>query len=762
MKLVYTLFALFPMFAAAEGVINIGAANLEADLNTAVENMNGATTIVLPAGRFEFSNELIIDRPGLVLKGQGQNKTVLSFAKQKAGPQGIIATKDQITFEDFAVEDSFGNAIKVIGAKHVTFRRVKVSWTRGKSEKNGAYGLYPVLSEHVLIENCDVSGASDAGIYVGQSKNIIVRNNYAHDNVAGIEIENSDDADVYENLVERNTAGVLIFNLPDLVKKDGIGTRIYRNNIRENNTKNFSMKGTIINLVPKGMGVFMMAAQGTEVFDNDIAWHALAGVAISNYAISQRTVRDPQYDPMPKRIYVHGNRFKTRRFALPDGSEMNLIIKVLSGLGPKDVVFDGIDDGTYVGTPPSSENRICIGQNTSNRGFKFANLHLDNQRPYFPFPGGPVTRSLKDHECAYPSRAAVTFPTVTALPIATVPSEDEVLGACKAQTSSVNWKALDFDCPDLADFNLFADAQDPTQNPQGGTKYSLNNQLFTDYALKDRFIFIPPGTSIGYREKYALDLPIGSVITKTFSINEPGQTAPTLIETRLLVRRSTGWVPLNYTWANGRAKLDRAGFVKKKVVQVKEEKIAIDYHVPNLRQCSSCHFVNNQIVPIGLQAQFLNRPSLDDEKINQLEVWNSKKIIAGLPAQGNIPRLVSWDDLTAPVDERAKAYLEINCAHCHNAKGNARSTGLYLQSKFASDSVEMGHCKTPVAAGIGTGGHQFDVVPGKASKSILFHRMGQSHLAVKMPQLGRSVSHKEGNALIETWINEMPAVDCAK
>jgi|GEM_PF-6035181 len=133
--------SLLPFFARAEQVIVLGAENLEAELNTTLENLNGTTTVVLPAGRFELSNELIIDRPGLVLKGQGASKTILSFAKQKAGPQGIIATKDQVTFEDFAVEDSFGNAIKVIGAKHVTFRRVKVSWTRGKSEKNGAYGL---------------------------------------------------------------------------------------------------------------------------------------------------------------------------------------------------------------------------------------------------------------------------------------------------------------------------------------------------------------------------------------------------------------------------------------------------------------------------------------------------------------------------------------------------------------------------------------------------------------------------------------------
>jgi parallel beta-helix repeat protein len=760
-KTLLLLSLVLTMPALAENrLINIAPENFEADLNEALESMTGPTTITMPAGTFKLSNELLIDRPGLTLKGQGMDKTILSFKEQKAGPQGVLATKDQITFEDFAVEDSFGNAIKVIGAKHVTFRRVRISWTRGPSVKNGAYGLYPVLSEHVLIEGCEVSDASDAGIYVGQSKNIIVRGNHAHHNVAGIEIENSDDADVYSNLVEYNTAGILIFNLPDLVKKDGTGTRIYGNMIRENNHDNYSMKGTIINLVPKGMGVFILSARGTEIFDNDIEWHALAGIAISHYAISGRTIRDPSYDPMPKRIYVHNNRFKSRRMALPDGTQMNFIIKFIAGPSPKDVVYDGIDDGSYNGEPPTAENRICLGENTSNRGsFTYANLHLDNQRPYIPLPGGPVTRSKAPHDCSYPSRATVVLPQAPELPVIPTPSRDEVQRVCKSQGTGVNWKAFDYDCPDLADYRLFQDPSDPTQNAVTGVKYELNNQLFTDYALKDRFIFLPPGKKMNYREKFALDMPQGTLITKTFSVEEPDMAHPTLIETRLLIHRKGGWVALNYTWENGTARLNRAGFVKKMKVQLQAKVVDIDYHVPNLRQCSSCHFVNERMTPIGPAAKFLNRPSPHNPSENQLKAWDAKGMLAGLEGV-TLSQAIAWEDATHTVDERAKAYLEINCAHCHNPKGNARNTGLFLTADRESNSVEMGHCKTPVAAGIGTGGRSFDIVPGYPDKSILMHRLESSHLAVKMPQLGRSIPHEEGNTLIRTWIEEMPKSNC--
>jgi parallel beta-helix repeat protein len=743
-------------FSAYAREIRISVANFEADLNNAIDTADSKTKIIMPAGTFIMQNEVLIDRPGISLIGQGPEKTVLTFKNQKAGPQGILATKDRITFQGFAVEDSFGNGIKVFGAKYVTFRNLRVTWTRGPSPLNGPYGIYPVLTENTLIENCDVSGSSDAGIYVGQSKNIIVRKNIAHGNVAGIEIENSDDADVYENEAHHNTAGILVFNLPDLVKKEGHRTRIFSNHIHNNNSKNFSSKGTIISLVPKGMGVFLMASLDTEVFNNVIQWHTLTGVGITNYAISERIVRDPTYNPMPKGIQVYGNHFSSHSIGIFDGGRMNFIIKLLSGLAPKDIIYDGISDGTYEGQRPSEKNRICIQGNDSNRGLQFANLHLDHQRPHYPYPGGPVTKSLAEYDCALTrSQDVVLQRAPVEIPSEPGPTEEEILKVCKTQTKGVNWEALNFDCPDLSDYHFFTDSTDPTKSPIEGFSYLLNNQLFTDYAIKHRFIFLPSGQSIKYQAQYALDFPVGSAITKTFSIQEADKPTPTLLETRVLIRRASGWIPLNYSWKAGKAVLNRAGFVRSMTARVDGQgDLALDYHSPNLRQCSSCHFINEKLTPIGPQAKFLNRK-------NQLESWSQKSFLTGLPdSSEKIPALVEWNDVSKPVDDRAHAYLAINCTHCHNPAGNARNTGLFLQSERKSESVEMGHCKSPVAAGIGTGGNEFDIQPGSAEKSILYYRISHSHLAVKMPQLGRSVNHLEGNELIKDWINQMPAVDC--
>lgn len=749
-------FATLSLPTIAQTIVHVSAQNFEVSLNEAIENAHGPTTIVMPAGRFSMSNELILDKPGLTLKGQGLKATILSFKQQKAGPQGMIGTKDQITFEDFAVEDTHGNAIKVYNSNHVTFRRVKVSWTQGARKSNGAYGLYPVLSRNVLIEGTEVSGASDAGIYVGQSVNIVVRNNRAFGNVAGIEIENSEKADVYGNVVTDNTAGILVFTLPDLIKKDGKHTRVFANKVFDNNRTNFSTKGSIINLVPKGMGVFMLAARHVEIFDNFIKGHSLSNIAIAHYAISERKVTDPTFDPMPRGIHIYSNRFRSGLITIPDGSRMNLIIKLIGGLSPKDVIYDGIDDGTYNGDAPRETDRICIRENTSNREFKFVNLHLDNSRPGYPYPGGPASRRVGRYECALDLIPPVTLETPTALPDPTpVPTAAEVAQACGADSAGVNWGAVEFDCPKLSDYRLFKSPQDPTRDAREGFLYRLNNELFTDYALKDRFVFLPPGKSINYAVPYVLDFPLGTIITKTFSLQLPGRETPKLIETRLLVRRQAGWKPLNYTWGEDQeARLNRSGFIMPVTIRVAKVKdLAINYHVPSLRQCASCHSIDGRIVPIGPKAKFLNHDQ-------QLQQWASAGKLTGLPIESEIPRVPAWNDLTADVDTRAKAYLEINCSHCHNPKGNASPTGLFLQAGRPSNSVEIGYCKTPVAAGFGSGGNKFDIHPGSAKRSILYYRMGADHLAAKMPQLGRSVPHAEGNKLIEEWIDAMAPSEC--
>ncbi len=750
-----TIFLLLSSMAMASPERVLTGVNIEREINESIEAANGETVIVIPAGTFFFLNELLVTKPGITIRGQGAKKTILSFKNQKAGAQGVLASRDRFRIENLTIEDTAGNGIKVIGANNVQFVGVRVRWSKKLSPSNGAYGLYPVLSKNILIENCEVSDSSDAGIYVGQSDQILVRDNEVHHNVAGIEIENSDNADVIQNRAHDNTAGILVFNLPDLVKKDGKGTYIHDNDIYDNNGKNFSTKGSIINLVPKGLGYFSLAARDIEISNNRFRKHSLTHIAITNYAISERTVKDPTFDPMPKGVSIHSNDFGASQLTVPDGSKMNFIIKFLSGVMSQDIIYDGIDDGTYHGDRAKPLDRICIGENKKDGKFRFANLHLDHTRPHFPLPGR-LTRDLSDHSCELPAvRPRSIDLNAGVVTSVSHPSAEEVQAACTASGRNVNYRAIGYDCPELADYRLFQDPQDPTKNPVSGFRYELTNQLFTDYSLKDRFIFLPKGESIDYRPEFAMNFPVGTVITKTFSLKIPGTSKSRLIETRLLIRRSGGWVPLNYLWGDdGRARLERSGMVFSTKTETPTKKvIAIDYHVPGLRQCMSCHSINGDMAPIGLRAKFLN-------KGDQLEEWAKAGFIKNLPDSSQVTKIPEWTDVTAPIDMRAKAYLEINCTHCHNPVGNARNTGLFFSTERKSNTVEMGHCKTPVAAGFATGGNLYDVTPGSAKKSILMYRMGQNHLAVKMPQLGRSVIHQEGNDLISQWIDSMAKVPC--
>ena len=741
MKTFIALSLLLISFAEASILVTIQGPDVEKELNDALELATGETEIELPEGTFFFQNELLITKAGITLRGQGAKKTILSFKDQKAGAQGVLATRDRLRIQDLTVEDSAGNGIKVIGANNVQFSGVRVRWSKKKSAMNGAYGLYPVLSKNVLIENCEVSDASDAGLYVGQSTGIVVRKNDVHHNVAGIEIENSDDADVYENSAHDNTAGILVFNLPDLIKKDGKGTYIHHNDIFDNNGENFSTKGSIVNLVPRGLGYFSIASQRTEIAHNKFRNHSLSHAGVSNYFVSERHVKDPTYDPMPKGISIHSNDFGPSRLALPDGSRINFIIKFIAGLKSHDIIYDGIDDGTYNGQKPSELDKICIGENKKDGKFRFANLHLDYTKPHSPLPG-KLTRSLEEHKCELP---AVRPPAIdlTAGKVEEIsrPEESAVREACQKSGEGINRKALDYDCPKLSDYRLL---------PEEGLRYELNNQLFTDYAAKERVIYLPVGMKMNYRDEFALDFPVGTVISKTFSL----PSGP--VETRLLIHRKSGWVPLNYVWDNGVARLDRSGKIfAAKVKDSAGRELSIDYHVPSLRQCASCHSINGSMTPIGPRLKFLH-------KGEQLKSWQKKGLVTNLPDLNAVHELPEWMDETAPVDLRAKAYLEINCAHCHNPVGNARNTGLFFSTERDSKSVEMGHCKAPVAAGFATGGNLFDVTPGYADKSILMFRTGHNHLAVKMPQLGRSVVHREGNALLKRWINEMEKVNCKR
>ena len=247
------------------GVLTPGP-TFEKDLQTALIEAKPGSTVELPEGRFNINGTLSLTVPNVTIRGQGIGKTVLSYKNQKTGAAGMLVTGNNFTLDGLTIEDTKGDGVKINNADGVTIRRVRVEWTGGPNEKNGSYGIYPVQCKNVLIEDSASIGAADAGIYVGQSKNIIVRRNRAEYNVAGIEIENSEGADVYENVATNNAGGLLVFGLPDLPVKGSRNTRVFNNQVFGNNTQNFAPKGNMVAKVPTGTGVLVLATHQADVY----------------------------------------------------------------------------------------------------------------------------------------------------------------------------------------------------------------------------------------------------------------------------------------------------------------------------------------------------------------------------------------------------------------------------------------------------------------------------------------------------------------
>jgi len=300
--------------------------------------------------------------------------------------------------------------------------------------------------------------------------------------------------------------------------------------------------------------------------------------------------------------------------------------------------------------------------------------------------------------------------------------------------------------PKLSDYRFFADlaAETPAARVM---PYDLETPLFSDYATKHRFLYVPAGQKAGYQPVAALDLPVGSAIIKTFGYPQAGRFKP--LETRLLLRRASGWVALPYVWnAEGSdALLKRAGTrIPVTFTDPSGAARSISYAVPNQNQCKDCHALAGAIAPIGVKARYLNHGG-------QLEKLRAGEMLDRLPADA--PRVARWDDVRAPIDARARAYLEINCAHCHNPAGAASNSGLFLELG-RRDPVAFGIGKRPVAAGRGSGGRDFAIAPGDPDASILVYRMESTDPGVAMPELGRATVHKEGVALMRQWIDSMP------
>ena len=354
----------------------------------------------------------------------------------------------------------------------------------------------------------------------------------------------------------------------------------------------------------------------------------------------------------------------------------------------------------------------------------------------------------------------------------------------------------------LADWNVLQ-IQDGQLIPTPGViAYDLNTPLFSDYAHKLRTVWIPPGKRAQYRADAEFDLPVGSILSKTFyypvagdSVADPRLPRPRvqrtdqplgllpggrlqlaklqLIETRLLVRREAGWHAVSYVWdtAQRAARLQRAG----EVIPIElGESQKFDYVVPDVNQCAGCHATDVKraaLAPIGFKGRHLNRNYDYGDSIgrkNQLAYLKELDLLEYPPVPqtatppmtgrpfGAPARSAVWNDESEPLHERARAYLDINCGHCHNRQGPADTSGLSLDALEFSP-VSMGLCKPPIAAGRGTGDRKFDIVPGRPDESIMVYRMASTDPGAMMPELGRTLAHAEGVELIRRWIAAWPA-----
>lgn len=312
----------------------------------------------------------------------------------------------------------------------------------------------------------------------------------------------------------------------------------------------------------------------------------------------------------------------------------------------------------------------------------------------------------------------------------------------------------------LSEFGFFDDLK--AQKPAAGVvPFQLATPLFSDGALKYRFVHVPDGKAAQYDDNEAFDFPTGTALIKTFAFpadyRRPDQDIR-LIETRVLLRQADGWQAFAYLWnvEQTDAVLKIAG-AKVEISTTAEDgsALAFTYSVPNKNQCKACHAFNGEIVPLGPKARNLNR-DLDygAGRENQLAHWTSAGLLVNAPAPSDAPAVPDWRDVSATLDLRARSWLDVNCAHCHREEGPASNSGLWL-TFGEKDPVKFGVRKRPVAAGKGSGDRQFDILPGDPDGSILPYRVESTEPGVMMPELGRHIADPEAVALLRDWIGQM-------
>jgi len=824
-----------PWEAAFDQVVTVAAGpDFETDFRTAVLTATPGTIIQLAPGRHVMNGTITVETSHVIVRGAGMVLpaadgsydtscpgspgehcgTVLDYLGQGFGSQGILVFGDHFAIEHLTILNTRGDGVKTQDTTGSRFAFVHVNWPDVPDLlDHGAYGLYPAEGVDVHVFACDVRGVRDAGIYVGQSDNIVVEYSHVAGNVIGIELENTKNGEVRYNVATGNTAGIAIFDLPNL--KESYGTRVYRNQIFDNDTPNFAAGG-IISLLPAGTGLIVIGSKDVEIFENDIWGNDTVNAVVASFQISLEAIDDPDYDPYATKVYLHHNRFG------PGGGNPvqfgALVQQILQGFCaslplaeaqanpgcqvppscngglcvqpvPPDIVFGGwIDPDRFLPDCAS----VADGEPCADAGLVPQLLRVAPQhRNCAQHNGDVLVATLNGFQgtqpgvdfydasywdCGHEPRLPVRIPDPTEPPDVDgglTPEERDLLceGAGEDATT-VNWDAFAANCLYLDQYRLFQEG-DPRGTPQdGGFGYDLTTPLFSDYADKDRFIFLPPDAG-GERQpmEYSADgvfaLPVGTIISKTFSFQDPDGGMDLVAETRLLIHRSDGWEGLPFIWNHqtGRAELAIAGGVIQDVA-VRDPSgttHVFDYPVPDMAQCGTCHFGATGDDPIGPKARLLNRPF--GGAANQLVQYVAEGILVdgaydALPASPTpaaFDRIPVFDDpADGTLEQRAKGYLESNCAHCHNQDGRAGFTSLHLTWDHPID-VEYGICKRPIAAGGGAFTDEFDarvdIEPGDHGRSILWRRMESADPAKMMPELSRVLVHQEGLDVVGEWID---------
>ena len=367
MRYVLPLFAILYVLSSCDSTPSYNPErsykSIEKSLSAQLMLAKDSSIIELDEGHFMFKNSLILEgKKNITIKGKGIDKTVISFKIQESGAEGLrVANCENILLEGFSIEDAAGDNIKVTDTEGITFRNIKSAWTGPVTKENGAYGLYPVLCQDVVVENCEVLGASDAGIYVGQSTNVSIKNNVVYWNVAGIESENCENVVIEKNEAYENTGGILIFDLPGLTMY-GKNIKAYNNNVHDNNLKNFAPPGNIVGVVPPGTGFLVLATRDVEIYDNVVKDNKTIGAGIVSYelvanlrgesssesgttgaqGVNQNYMKDKNYDPYPGNVHIHNNTFSNSHLLPDTDNEIGKLFMYKFWFNAPQIAWDGI------------------------------------------------------------------------------------------------------------------------------------------------------------------------------------------------------------------------------------------------------------------------------------------------------------------------------------------------------------------------------------------------------------------------------------